>query len=100
MVKIILIKLISVSPFDNTFIFASKPNFQDSFFNQGANNNEKNWAGFFIGKTFRTSNVVRPFLSEMLLDQIFPLVLVLLIQLWHLLKDCMRMDLLLIWDLL
>ena len=54
-------RLISVSPFDNTFIFASKPNFQDSFFNQGANNNEKNWAGFFIGKTFRTSNVVRPF---------------------------------------
>ena len=55
-------RLITVSPFDNTFIYAEKPNIKHPFFNQGTNDREQKWAGFFIGKVFRNSNdVVRPF---------------------------------------
>ena len=54
-------RLISVSPFDNTFIYSEKPNIKNDFFNQGVSDSEKNWAGFFIGKSFRDSNTVRPF---------------------------------------
>ena len=55
-------RLISVSPFDNTFIYAERPNIKNGFFEQGANDSVKDWAGFFIGKAFRNSNdVVRPF---------------------------------------
>ena len=54
-------RLISVSPFDNTFIYAEKPNLAHNFFDQGANDSVKNWAGFFIGKSFRESKTVRPF---------------------------------------
>ena len=53
-------RLITVSPFDNTVLYASKPNMTNDIFNQ-SNNNESKWANFWIGD-FRKSKPYRPFI--------------------------------------
>ena len=52
-------RLISVSPFDNTILYAAKPNLVDPIFDQ-TNSNGNKWASFWIGD-FRKSKPYRPF---------------------------------------
>ena len=44
-------RLISVSPFDNTIIYAAKPNIRENIFDQTSNNVDK-WAGFWIANSW------------------------------------------------
>ena len=53
-------RLISVSPFDNTILYAAKPNLANSIFDQTNPNGDK-WASFWIGD-FRRSKPYRPFI--------------------------------------
>ena len=43
-------RLISVSPFDNTIIYATKPNLREDIFGTHNKFNKEKWAGFWIGK--------------------------------------------------
>ena len=45
-------RLISVSPFDNTVIYAAKPNIRDNIFDQYTVNNKNKWAGFWIANSW------------------------------------------------
>ena len=45
-------RLISVSPFDNTVIYAAKPNIRDNIFDQYNTNNKNKWAGFWIANSW------------------------------------------------
>ena len=53
-------RLIGVSPFDNTVLFAAKPNMTNDIFSQH-NNNENKWANFWIGN-FNRQTPYRPFM--------------------------------------
>ena len=53
-------RLITVSPFDNTIIYAAKPNLTNSIFDV-TNNYQDKWAGFWLG-TVSKSTPYRPFL--------------------------------------
>ena len=45
-------RLISVSPFDNTIIYAAKPNIRDDIFDQRRNANKNKWAGFWVANSW------------------------------------------------
>ena len=53
-------RLIGVSPFDNTFLYASKPNLTDAIFDQSDNNANK-WASFWIINRWSNNTPYRPF---------------------------------------
>ena len=46
-------RLISVSPFDNTIIYAAKPNVRESIFGPVTTDNKDKWAGFWIANRWK-----------------------------------------------
>ena len=48
-------RLISVSPFDNTIIYAAKPNLRESIFGPYDRNQKDKWAGFWIANRWRNT---------------------------------------------
>ena len=53
-------RLITVSPFDNTIVYATKPNLTNSIFDV-TNNYQDKWAGFWLGTVSKTTPY-RPFI--------------------------------------
>ena len=45
-------RLISVSPFDNTIIYAAKPNVRESIFSPHTTTNKDKWAGFWLANSW------------------------------------------------